>query len=202
MGLPEEFEWVLETSPGADAAMTAAGLDVQRCPLLVLETLTQVEPPPGVTVSLVSADDPDLAAVEAVAALAFGDGGTAVGQAGPAERDAAVARVTAGRLSDLRTRLRAGEQVRAVARGPEGPLAAGGYQHAGGVAEIVGVATLPSARRRGLGAAVTALLAGHALDAGMATVFLSAQNDDVARVYERVGFRRVATAGLASAPGY
>jgi hypothetical protein len=36
----------------------------------------------------------------------------------------------------------------------------------------------------------------------MATVFLSAQNDDVARVYERVGFRRVATAGLASAPGY
>jgi len=63
---------------------------------------------------------------------------------------------------------------------------------------VVGVATLPVARRRGLGAAVAAGLAAHALGQGMATVFLSAQDDTVARVYERVGFRRVGTAGLAS----
>jgi ribosomal protein S18 acetylase RimI-like enzyme len=200
LGLPEEFEWVLETSPDVDAAVSAAGLAVQRCPLLVLDSLTPPRAPAGVTISLVSVDEPDLATVEAVAALAFGSPGTTVGTIGPAERDVAAERVSAGRLGDLRTRLRAGEQVRAVARGPEGPLAAGGYQHAEGVAEIVGVATLPSARRRGLGAAVTAALARHALDAGLRTVFLSAQDEDVARVYERVGFRRVATAGLASAP--
>ncbi|HKG52226.1 MAG TPA: GNAT family N-acetyltransferase [Actinomycetales bacterium] len=78
-----------------------------------------------------------------------------------------------------------------------GPLAAGGYQRAVDVAEIVGVATLPAARRRGLGGAVAGALARAALEAGVTTVFLSAQDDTVARVYERVGFRRVGTAGIA-----
>ena len=46
----------------------------------------------------------------------------------------------------------------------------------------------------GLGAAVTALLVEHALSLGAETVFLSAASDDVARVYERLGFRRTGTA--------
>jgi hypothetical protein len=58
------------------------------------------------------------------------------------------------------------------------PLAAGGYQRAGDVVEVLGVPTF----------------------AGATTVFLSAQDDAVARVYERVGFRRVATAGIAEPP--
>jgi predicted GNAT family acetyltransferase len=62
------------------------------------------------------------------------------------------------------------------------------------VAEIVGVATLPAVRRQGLGGAVTALLVEHALSIGVETVFLSAASDDVARVYERLGFRRTGTA--------
>ena len=49
-------------------------------------------------------------------------------------------------------------------------------------------------RRQGLGAAVTAALVEHALGRGIETVFLSAADDDVARVYERLGFRRAATA--------
>lgn len=40
-------------------------------------------------------------------------------------------------------------------------------------------------------------LARAATEAGLV---LSAQDDDVARVYERVGFRRVGTAGLAAPP--
>ena len=67
--------------------------------------------------------------------------------------------------------------------------------------EIVGVATLPSARRRGLGTAVTAALIDDARAAGLDTIFLSAASDDVARVYERLGFVRVGHAGMASPPG-
>jgi ribosomal protein S18 acetylase RimI-like enzyme len=201
LGVPEDLEWVVETSPGVQAAATAAGLDVRLCPLLVL-TGTPAGPgavAPGVTVGLVRPDDPDLAAVDAVAGIAFGAGGTAVGNVGPAERDAAAARTSAAHLARLRERVADGEIVQAVARGADGPLAIGTYQHAQGVAEIVGVATLPRARRQGLGAAVTVLLARHARDAGL-RVFLSARDETVARVYERVGFERVATAGLASPP--
>jgi ribosomal protein S18 acetylase RimI-like enzyme len=201
LGVPEELEWVAETSPAVDVAATVAGLDVRLCPLLVLPG-AQADPrpvPPGVTVALVRPDDPDLAGVDAVAGVGFASGGTAPGAEGPAERDAAAGRTRGEHLAALRDRLTSGEIVQAVARGADGPLAIGTYQHAEGVAEIVGVATLPLARRQGLGAAVTAVLARHARDAGL-VVFLTAQDETVARVYERVGFRRVATAGLASAP--
>ena len=67
--------------------------------------------------------------------------------------------------------------------------------------EIVGVATLPAARRRGLGAAVTALLAADALGQGCDLVLLSAGDDAVARVYQRIGFVRVGRAGAAEPPG-
>jgi ribosomal protein S18 acetylase RimI-like enzyme len=200
LGVPAAFEWVHETSPDVDAAATGAGLHVQRCPLLVLAAPPpDVALPAGITVSAASPTDADLAAADAVASIAFGTGVTAT--AGPAERDAAARQVGAARVADVRARLAAGELVRAVVRDAGGPLAVGAYQHTGGVAEIVGVATLPSARRRGLAAAVTALLARHALAAGRSTVFLSAGDEEVARMYERVGFRRLATAGLAAPPG-
>jgi hypothetical protein len=64
----------------------------------------------------------------------------------------------------LRERLRSGHSVLAAAFGPDGPLAAGSCQAVDDVAEITGVGVLPSARRQGLGAAVTALLARDALD--------------------------------------
>jgi predicted GNAT family acetyltransferase len=46
-------------------------------------------------------------------------------------------------------------------------------------------------------AALASLLAGDALDSGVTTVFCSAESDDVARVYERIGFERVGTACIA-----
>ena len=67
----------------------------------------------------------------------------------------------------------------------------------GDVAEIAGVATLPVARRRGLGAAVTAAMARSLRAAGTDLVFLSAGSEEIARVYLRVGFRRVGTACIA-----
>jgi predicted GNAT family acetyltransferase len=50
-------------------------------------------------------------------------------------------------------------------------------------------------RRQGLGAAVTSCLVEHAFAAGVELVLLSAASDDVAAVYERVGFRRIGHAG-------
>ena len=199
LGVPEALEWVLDTSPSMAGATSATGLAVQRCPLLAL-CGTPVRPardPDGVQVALVSPDDPDLALVRAVADIGFGTPGTARAAAGPTERDTAARRSDPARLRRQASQLRSGELVQAVARGADGPLAVGTYQHAQGVAEIVAVATLPSARRRGLAALVTATLAEQALGAGLQTVFLSAQDETVARVYERVGFRRVSTAGIA-----
>jgi len=80
----------------------------------------------------------------------------------------------------------------------DGVVAVGSHQPVGGVSEVVGVATLPAARRRGLGAAVTAALVEDARRGGAEIVFLSAGDDDVARLYERLGFERVGTAGLAA----
>jgi GNAT superfamily N-acetyltransferase len=65
----------------------------------------------------------------------------------------------------------------------------GGPSHAQPSAEIGGVGTLPTARRQGLAAAVTAALASHARDHGVHTVFLAYVQDSVARIYARLGFR-------------
>lgn len=203
LGVPEAFEWVDETTPELLPIATAAGLSVLRAPLLVLDPARLADA--GDTARIVAADDPDaaaaLAAISAVAHVGFGSPGTAIGEAGPTERDTALTIPDgddlAGRLADIRS----GARAYALAELPGQGVAAGGiYQRAGDVAEIVGVATLPSARRRGLAAAVTALLARHALDQGVDTVFLSAASEDVARVYARQGFTRVATACIADPP--
>ena len=130
----------------------AAGLRVHEHPLLVLDSL---HPPPpcrrGVTAGILGADDPDVVLAWSVPAVAFGHPGTDIGEAGVTERDKIAADHDAATIAMLRERLRAGQSVLAAASGPNGPLAAGSYQLAGGVAEITGIGVLPASRRRGLG---------------------------------------------------
>jgi GNAT superfamily N-acetyltransferase len=64
------------------------------------------------------------------------------------------------------------------------------------ISEVVGVATLPRLRGRGVGAGVASALAAHARETAD-MVFLAAGDDDVARVYERVGFARLASSAIA-----
>jgi predicted GNAT family acetyltransferase len=52
-------------------------------------------------------------------------------------------------------------------------------------------------RRRGLATAVTAALLDDSRTRGISTVFLSAGDADVARIYARLGFRPVGTAYIA-----
>ena len=167
------------------------GSSVHAYPLLVLDTLRVAPVPDGIRLRLVPADDPALPRIQAAVMLGFESAGTAVGTPGPAERDAAAG---AQGVAHLRRRLGAGRTVLVVAEDDSGPLAAGSHQPIDGVTELTGIATLPSARRRGIGAAVTAALVADARARGAQTVFLSAGSDEIARVYERVGFRRVGTA--------
>jgi ribosomal protein S18 acetylase RimI-like enzyme len=196
--IPESFEWIDQVAPEMAAAAAGAGLEVQAHPLMVLAGRPR-EPAlaPGVTVRIVGAEDPELDRIWAVPAVAFGHPGTAAGEAGAAERDKIAADHDAGTIAMLRDRLRSGHSVLAAVFGPDGPIAAGSCQSEDGVAEITGVGVLPAHRRQGLGAAVTALLARDARERGVQTVFLSATDDAVARVYARIGFGEVGTAMIA-----
>ena len=201
--IPESFEWIEQVAPEMAAAAAEAGLLVQRHPLMVLSPPPRAPLlPPEVTVRVISPEDQELDRIWAVPTVAFGHPGTAAGEAGLAERDKIAADHDGGMMAMLRERLRSGHSVLAAAFGSDGPLAAGSCQAVDGVAEITGVGVLPSSRRRGLGAAVTALLAGDAVDRGVETVFLSASDDAVASIYARIGFREIGTAMIAEpAPG-
>jgi GNAT superfamily N-acetyltransferase len=197
LGLPEVLEWVDETSPDLRAAVRDEGsLTVEELPLLVLDQGagdgTPVALPAGVRVRLLGpGDEVAVAAGRAVSELGFGSGGTAPGQLGARERDARL-RPAQRRVLDL---LGEGAVRMAVAESEtDGVLAVGRTLPIDGVAEVMGIATLPSARRRGLGAAVTRALTDDARSLGVGTVFLTAGSPEVARIYSRVGFREVATA--------
>ncbi|GAA1758955.1 GNAT family N-acetyltransferase [Luedemannella helvata] len=204
LGVPEAFEWVHETTPALLDAVRASGLDVRLAPLMVRMAPAAPPAPGGARVRLLDPDDPDFArdfaTRSAVADLGFANLGTATGPIGPAERDAAATPTPDARLAYFRDAARAGSFQHAVAETAEGIVATGAIQVAPTGAEVVGVATLPSARRRGLGAAVTDLLARYAQEQGCDLVFLSAESDAVARVYERSGFVRIGTACIAENP--
>ncbi len=188
---PEALEWLHDLAPALIDAVRATGLPVLEAPLMELTIPRVVDTS---AVRILDADDPAVGPARAVADIGFKAAGTAVGPQGPAERDAAV-KPTA--LEFLRERLRRRLTVMAVAETEDGPVAVGSHQPVGEVTEIVGVATLPSARRRGFGAAVTRALVEDALAHGARLVFLSAGSEEIARVYGRLGFSRIGTACIA-----
>ncbi|MGW9449930.1 GNAT family N-acetyltransferase [Streptomyces sp. NPDC055632] len=189
LGVPEAFEWVAETAPGLRAAVEASGLTVHEHPLMVLEGGPLAVPEPeGVTVRLLDADDPGLESAVAAPYAAFGF----PPEPGTAGR-------TADRITAGLTRLAAAFDDAEGGTAGGAALSAGQHQPVGDVSEVVGVGTVPAARRRGLGLAVTAALVADARARGAELVFLSASDADVARLYGRLGFRTVATALIAEA---
>jgi GNAT superfamily N-acetyltransferase len=196
LGVPEAFEWIVDLAPSLGPAARETGLEVEELPLMALEEPLEA---PGVNARLrrLEPDDPALATSRAVADIAFAAAGTARGTAGPRERDRAARKFPETRLGAVRERMAAGLTITVVAEDGDGIIAVGSHQPVGGVTEVVGVGTLPAARRRGLGAAVTAALVADARRGGAEIVFLSAGSDEIARVYGRLGFERVGTAGIA-----
>ena len=200
LGQPRSFEWIADCAPWLWDAAAEAGLEVVRHPLLVLDRLRSVSRPEGIEVRMLTPDD-DLRATGAVQEIGFSNPGTAVGTAGISGLEEAALIKSPGRQAFERQRIADG-LLRVAAAYEDGlPVCAGAYQPVAGVCEVVGVATLPTHRRRGLAAAVTAVLVGDAVERGLDLVGLSAADDEVARAYERVGFVRTAMACEAEAVG-
>ncbi|MGI8700908.1 MAG: GNAT family N-acetyltransferase [Nocardioidaceae bacterium] len=202
LDVPLAFEWVAEVTPDLERVAQAAGMHVERCPLLVLDGAPRGE---AGSARMLGPDEVQyLALSRAAIEVGFQTGGTATGTEGLAARDAAAGKGFAQIDDAVRERLAAGEIRAAACWASEavalGPVGGGGHTPVGEVTEIAGVAVLPAFRRRGLAAAVTYVLARDALDSGGATVFCSAQSVEVARIYQRVGFRTTATACIAAMP--
>jgi ribosomal protein S18 acetylase RimI-like enzyme len=200
LGVPQAFEWVKETTPALEAAVQAAGLEVVEHPLLVLdlEGPQDVSGPSGIDIRLVLPED-DIALISAVAGVAFGAAGMAIGPEGARELRAAAAR-RGGSSVEFERQLLAGATVMAAAFENGLPVSVGSHNPVGKVSEIVGVGTLPAFRRRGLAAAVVRLLIADALRRGVETIFLTADDAAVARLYAGLGFREIATACVAEKP--
>lgn len=198
LDLPVALEWVHDTTPSLLAAAHAAGLEVHLAPLMVLDRAALPESDGRARILDPNAETypADLALSRAVQHVGFGNGGTNVGPAGRAERDAALTPLDPESVAWNAQRHHSGAAATAVAANELGMVGAGAYQRALDVVELVGIATLPAARKQGYGGALTAALAHHAIDSGAHTVFLSAADESVARVYARFGFQRVGTAAI------
>lgn len=178
--VPQAIEWVHETTPSLLAAARADGMTVQECPLLVLRTGESADVTPQAVV--LAPDSPDLA--EVIGAIGAGFQGTDEFNVAPTGRQPQLIR------DGLLRMVAAYDGLGAVVGG-------GSHSPRGATTELTGIAVLPRARRRGVGAAITYALVDDAKAQGVGTIFLSADDDAVARVYARVGFVRVGTACIA-----
>lgn len=180
------FEFLHEYTPRLRGLLDGLGVQSEgENPLLVCtaETWTAVALPDGLQVRRLTAASPDaeLAAQIEVGSRGFGEEGRGA---------------TPERITDLRRRLGLGGAYFGAWLGDE-PVGVGAYTvPLDGFTELVGIATLPEYRRRGIAGAVTAEMARSAFSEGVQTAFLTAADDDASRVYQRAGFRRIGT-GLA-----
>jgi GNAT superfamily N-acetyltransferase len=208
-GLPASLEWLDDRCKGLGGVARSAGLVVDELPLLVAADPVEVLLPSDVRLYLVGADDPRLGLYQRLTELAFASPGS--GAAVPVNGGRRTPDLALGdpRPADvpptdaLRERVASGRTVMMVAVDDGQPVAIGSHQpvqvDGAEISEVVGVATLPRYRGRGLGAGLTSALVEHARQTAD-LVFLSAGDDDVARVYERAGFARVGTTCLAERP--
>ena len=197
-GLPVALEWIIERSPRVAGAARSAGLAVEELPLLVAADPVELLLPHGVRLYVVGADDPALASYERVSDIAAAHPG---GRRDVREAPLDVSSEALARIAALRERIAAGRTVMMVAVEDGEPVAVGSHHplevDGDEISEVTGVATLPRLRGRGLGAGLASALVAHARETAD-LVFLTAGDDDVARVYERVGFARLATYAVAA----
>jgi GNAT superfamily N-acetyltransferase len=208
-GLPAALEWLGDRCRGLAGVARSAGLVVDELPLLVAADPVEVLLPEEVRLYLVGADDPRLGLYQRLTALAFASPAPVAAQpdgAGHGAPDVALGDPGSADLPPtqlLRERVASGRTVMMVAVDDGQPVAIGSHQpvvvDGTEISEVVGVTTLPRFRGRGLGAGLTSALVEHARQTAD-LVFLSAGDDDVARVYERAGFARVGTSCVAERP--
>jgi ribosomal protein S18 acetylase RimI-like enzyme len=175
------FEFMEEYAPDLPAALRNDGYTEEyRGPAMLClpDTLAPAPAVPGLAIDVVGCDASDDALVELARTQRAGFGASEPWN--PDESDMAHLRafmVTGcGFLGRLDGRAVAGAQLTP----PHDSLA-----------ELAGIATLERYRRRGIASALTSAATAHA--SGMDGVCLSAGDESSSRVYERVGYRIVAT---------
>lgn len=181
LGRPRAIEWIDEVTPSLLPAVREALPDarLEECPLLVLPVdAPALATGPGRYVDL-EPDDPDLGWVSGAQDAAFGQVDEVI-------------EVNVGRRREL---IAHGSLVVVAAYDDLGRVIGGGSAAPrGDTSELMGIATVPAARRQGHGAAITAALVDAVRRRGVRQVFLSAASDDAASLYKALGFERVATA--------
>jgi len=186
------FEFVAEYAPGLPEVLRRAGFVEEARQHLMVCGAADFRPPllpAGAEVRRLRGDSPDadLRAYLTVQRRGFG------GQDEPAatETDAAEFRRGMSKSGLALLLLLDGE-----------PACAGGCAPMmDGLTELVGVATLPVFRRRGLATTLSGAAVATQLAAGAEAVFLTAEDARAGRIYERVGFRPVATSLAYARPG-
>ncbi|NJA56761.1 GNAT family N-acetyltransferase [Streptomyces sp. NEAU-H3] len=195
---PRGLEWLAETAPALRAACEEAGLVVREHPVLLIDPCEDASgeaacaPAPGAR--LLASRDWRVEHAIAVAHVGFAYPGTG---RGPEGRGSVAELLASGDLrreaAEAARRIHAGTRALAIAETQEGPVATGQFNTLDDLAEIIAVATLPEARRRGHASAVLRTLIAEARSRRLRTMFLTAADEEVARIYESVGFKRLAT---------
>jgi ribosomal protein S18 acetylase RimI-like enzyme len=168
------FEYVEGFAPDLAAALERAGFELElRAPLMTARA-KEIAPPPAIEGFDIVPASTDIRVYLTVGRRAFGAGDEP--QASDEEVEARQARKD---VSTALIGLLDGEPVAVGAATP--PL--------DGLSEVAGIGVLEPARRRGIGAAMTAAAARDAATKGADVVFLAPGTDAAQSVYTRVGFR-------------
>lgn len=199
--IPRQVEWQEQISPDLAGLCVAEGLVVRRHPLLVHSRSGQHDSKgvKGFVIEHVDAADNSLGRILKVNDVAWRHVDVVLSSVGVAERDDTP---ESPEVVDLTaSRIRNGDSVFVVCRNEDvGPVGLGAHHPRNSVTEITSIGVLPAFRCMGIASALTTLLTVDAYDRGCETVFLSAQNETVARIYERLGFQQVGVACVAEPP--
>ncbi len=189
--VPVSLEWISEAvHPEFEKSLARFGLQTHSYPLLLLKTFSPAPAPSGYTVRILPPDADELNAARSTLDLAFANPESRT--IGITERDLHLQTDDPG-IGLRRSLMADGLTVMAVAEKQSGPISAGSHNPRGTISELVGIATLPAYRGKGLARAVTSELVRDALARGVHTNFLTAEDDRVASIYESLGFQRCGT---------
>lgn len=165
--------------PELPAQLRAAGLaEVERHALMIASRVHfRSAHHPGVTVELLEAEGPGekIGWFQSIRATGSGE------PLNPASEDS----IERGRVW-----LRRGH-VYALGHLDGEPAGTGASLPIGQVADVVGIATLPEKRGRGVAQVVTSALLEHLFTRGVETVFLDAEDERAHRLYEKLGFETI-----------
>jgi ribosomal protein S18 acetylase RimI-like enzyme len=175
------FEYVAELAPALEDKLLANGFRREaeaRLMVCTRESFTPVPVPEGLSLSVLTPGSPR---EEVRAYIATSRQGFSHGEADEIPEE---------ELSKMQGDLKEGGAVLGRVEGQPAVVGMFTPPHEG-ITEVVGVATLESFRKRGLGTALTSRLAQEAFERGVDVLFLSTITEEAGRIYERVGFRFV-----------